>query len=136
MGGGGGGGGGRRGGGGGGRSLHWIAAQPNKRRVRLGFRFEAGSFLVSQWCKFDMYRGAEFDSLPALVSPPFTPISLVDGLAYLVATEDQLRQSADEGQTPSVGATTGSIDVHLALSEPLWAILEQDERFRQYRKQC
>lgn len=118
------------------QSLHWIAAQPNKSRVRLGFRFEAGSFLVSQWCKFDMYRGAEFDSLPALVSPPFTPISLVDGLAYLVATEDQLRQSVEEGQTPSVGATTGSIDVHLALSEPLWAILEQDERFRQYRAGC
>lgn len=122
------------------QSLHWIAAQPNKRRVRLGFRFEAGSFLVSQWCKFDMYRGAEFDSLPTLVSPPFTPISLVDGLAYFVATEDQLRQSTaddstEEGQNPSAGATTGSIDVNLSLSEPLWAILDRDERFRQYSKQ-
>jgi hypothetical protein len=121
------------------QTLRWIAAQPNKRRVRLGFRFDKPAFLVSQWCKFDMYRGAEFDSLPALVSPPFTPISLVDGLVYFLGTEDQLRQpaadSTEEVQSPSAGTTIGSIDVNLSLSQPLWALLDQDARFRRYCKQ-
>jgi hypothetical protein len=98
--------------------------------VRLGFSFEKGSFLVSQWCKFDMYRGAELDSLPTLVSTPFTPISLVDGLTYLLATEDQLHQSP-----AGSGATSSSIDVNMALSHPLWAILDQDPRFRRHCKQ-
>lgn len=110
------------------QTVRWIAASPDKQRVRLRFHYEEGGFLVSQWSKFRMYRGAEFDVPPALVSTPFTPISLVDGLAYFVATEDQLSQSETAG-----GVTTGSIDVTLALSEPLWAFLDEDERFRRHR---
>ncbi|RLN26442.1 hypothetical protein BBO99_00007926 [Phytophthora kernoviae] len=110
------------------QSLRWISAQPNKRRVQLAFDYSEGGFLVSQWSKFGMYRGAEFDSFPALVVQPFTPINLVDGLVYFMATEDELNQS-----DASVGATTGSLDVAIALSEPVWAVLDQDVNFRRYR---
>lgn len=84
--------------------------------------------MMSQWNKFGMYRGTELDVPPALVAQPFTPISLIDGLIYFMATEDQLRQSE-----VSTGSTTGSIDVSLALSKPIWDILDQDVRFRRYR---
>ncbi|KAL6054710.1 Transferase [Balamuthia mandrillaris] len=110
------------------QTLRWIAAQPDKTRVKIDFCFQ-NSFMVSQWCKFDMYVGVDFDVdehgeavLPALVGPPFTPILLVDGLAYFLATEEQLQG----------GTAPQSIDVNLALSEPLWAILDQDEGFRQF----
>ncbi len=125
------------------QTLRWIAAQPDKSRVKDGFRYAKGSFLVSQWCKFDMYLGVDFDIdmhgevvSPALVSPPFTPISLVDGLAYFLATEEQLQRatprpiSVVEYQSFAGGGC--AIDVNLALSEPLWPILDQDESFRQF----
>ncbi|KAG6596045.1 Omega-hydroxypalmitate O-feruloyl transferase [Phytophthora cinnamomi] len=110
------------------QNVRWIVAQPDKQRVRLRYRYEEGGVMVSQWNKFGMYRGTELDVPPALVAQPFTPISLADGLMYFMATEDQLGQSEC-----SKVATTGSIDVSLALSEPVWAILEHDARFRQHR---
>jgi hypothetical protein len=110
------------------QTLRWIAAQPDKQRVRMTYRYEEGGFLVSQWSKFGMYRGTKLDVAPVLVFAPFTPISLVDGLTYFLATEDQLSQSE-----AASGATTGSIDVTLSLSEPLWAILDQDARVRRHR---
>lgn len=108
------------------QNLRWLAAQPDKQRVRLCYRYEEGGVMVSQWNKFGMYRGTELDVAPALVAQPFTPISLIDGLMYLMATEDQVDQAED--------FTTGSIDVSLALSEPVWEFLEQDARFRQHRR--
>ncbi|KAL3660362.1 hypothetical protein V7S43_014516 [Phytophthora oleae] len=110
------------------RNLRWLAAQPDKQRVRLRYRFEEAGVQVSQWSKFGMYRGTELDVPPTLVAQPFTPISLLDGLMYFMATEDQLIQSET-----SPGVTSGSIDVSLALSEQTWKILDKDVRFRQYR---
>lgn len=95
-------------------TLKWIALQPDMRKVRQGFQFGSGSFMVSQWNKFDMYS-AVFDSAPILVSPPFTPISLVDGLAYFLPTEDR-----------GVGCDLGAIDVSLSLSAPIWDIIDRD----------
>ncbi|KAJ3781901.1 transferase family-domain-containing protein [Lentinula aff. detonsa] len=105
-------------------TLRWIAAQPDKTRIRSGFRYGNGSIMVSQWAKFDMYAGTEFDDdeKPKLVSTPFTSISLVDGLAYTLPTEMQGKAGGDKQ----------AIDVNLALSEPIWEILERDEQLKQF----
>ncbi|KAI9988702.1 hypothetical protein PInf_022160 [Phytophthora infestans] len=92
------------------RNLRWLAAQPDKDRVRLRYQ---GGVMVSQWNKFEMYRGSELDVPPALVAQPFTPISLIDGLIYFMATEDQLNQSNT--------TISDSIDVSMALNESVWA---------------
>ncbi|KAJ9655510.1 hypothetical protein H2201_008786 [Coniosporium apollinis] len=96
------------------QTVEWIAAQPDKRRVRQGFRYENGGFTVSQWSKYDMYVGVDFDVdgngesiAPALVSPPFTPISLVDGLAFFLSTEEQYQRA----RSPSSPGGTCAIDV-------------------------
>ncbi|KAG3115724.1 hypothetical protein PI124_g5785 [Phytophthora idaei] len=107
------------------QNLMWLAVQPDKDRVRLCYR---GGVMVSQWSKFGMYKDTELDVPPALVAQPFTPISLIDGLIYFMATEDQLKQSES-----TTGITSGSIDVSMALSESVWGILDQDALFRQHR---
>ncbi|KAJ3886434.1 transferase [Lentinula edodes] len=105
-------------------TLRWITAQPDKRRIRSGFRYGNGSIMVSQWAKFEMYEGTDFEDgqKPILVSTPFTSISLVDGLAYTLPTEMQ-------GKT---GGDKRAIDVNLALSSPIWEILEHDEQLKRF----
>lgn len=116
------------------KTVSWIAVQPDLRRVKTPFRFGPGGFMVSQWNKFGMYDGVDFDVVavegeddtteaiqrplqPALVWPPFTPIWLMcDGLAYFLSTEE------------SKTTGTPAIDVNLSLSEPLWAIFDQDKQ--------
>jgi hypothetical protein len=70
-----------------------------------------------------MYEGTAFEHRPALVSTPFTPISLIDGLGYFLPV-DLHSQEADGDKA--------AIDVHLALSEPLWEILQRDEQLRSF----
>lgn len=119
------------------KTNRWVAAQPDKSRIRLDYSFSNGSFTVSHWAKFDMYLGVDFEVdpdgqalLPALVSPPFTEISLVDGLAMILSTEEQASRST---QKESVSGTYPcAIDVNLTLSEPVWRILDQDEDIRRY----
>lgn len=82
--------------------------------------------MVSQWNKFDMYAGTVFEVGPVLVSPPFTPVTLIDGLAYFLPTEEQ-------GTAAAAAGDTGAIDVSLALNQPLWGIIDQDEEFRKFR---
>ncbi|KIK70716.1 hypothetical protein GYMLUDRAFT_127904, partial [Collybiopsis luxurians FD-317 M1] len=103
------------------QTLRWIDAQPDKSRIESGFRYGNGSLMVSQWNKFGMYDGTQFQEgeNPVLVSTPFTSISLVDGLAYVLPTEMEGEMDGDKG----------AVDVNLALSEPVWKILEQNERF-------
>lgn len=100
------------------RTVAWIASQPDPRKVKAPFRFGPGSFMISQWNKFGMYSGVDFDVAedtndvinPSLVWPPFTPIWLLcDGLAYFLSTEDK--------------SDTAAIDVNLSLSEPVWETL-------------
>lgn len=97
-------------------TLAWISAQPDRHQIRQKFRFGSGSFMASQWNKTDMYP--IFDVKPSLVSSPFTAISLVDGLVYYLAN----------------AAGDGSIEVNLALSEPVWGVLEGDREFRRFRE--
>jgi hypothetical protein len=84
----------------------WIATV-NRSRIRHGYRGGTGGVMVSQWNKMDMYGGGVFESRPVLVAPPFTPISLHDGLGYTIPTE-----SGD------------GIDVYLALMEEVWGNLD------------
>ena len=101
--------------------------------MKSRFRYGNGSIMVSQWSKFRVYAGADFDVdergeavPPTLVAPPFTPISLIDGLLYVVATEEQFQRGvAKEGSC--------DLDVYVPLSEAVWSILDQDEEFRRFR---
>ncbi|KAL1633741.1 hypothetical protein SLS58_010962 [Diplodia intermedia] len=100
-------------------ALRVAARAPDKRRVKWGFDGGYGSTMVSAWNKFDVYKGAAFveGRPPVLVAPPFTPFSLVDGLGYYLPTERQ----------------DGGIDLYLALSAPVWGVLEEDEVWRAFR---
>ncbi|KAF7374807.1 Anthranilate N-benzoyltransferase protein 3-like protein [Mycena sanguinolenta] len=93
------------------RNLKWIAAQPDMRKVSRKFQYGNGSFMISQWNKFDMYAGSVFDVAPVLVSRPFTQNALMDGMAYLLPT----------GEIGTEG-DAGAIDVRLSMSAPLWEL--------------
>ena len=81
-----------------------------------------------------MYAGNHLDVAangeqiyPALVSPPFTPTSLVDGLAFLLATQEKIGMSSEKSVPPMP-----SMDVNLSLIKPLWDMLDSDEEFRRF----
>ncbi|KAJ7030442.1 transferase [Mycena alexandri] len=95
-------------------SLKWVAAHSDPQKIMGTFQYGSGSFMISQWNKFDMYAGSIFDGPPVLVSPPFTQSSLVDGLVYFLPTEEL-----------GTGGDAGAIDVSLSLSEPVWAFMDQ-----------
>jgi hypothetical protein len=77
--------------------------------------------MISQWNKMDMYAGATFEAPPVLASTPFTEISLIDGLGYFLPTEAQ-----------GMGGDAGEIEVCMALTGPVWDVLDRDEGFTQY----
>ncbi|KAI9933768.1 hypothetical protein ASPWEDRAFT_168043 [Aspergillus wentii DTO 134E9] len=62
------------------QEMKWVAAQPDKSRIRVNYSFANGSFTVSQWSKHEMYAGVDYEVdgepgqpvCPILVSPPFT----------------------------------------------------------------
>ncbi|KAK9235728.1 transferase family-domain-containing protein [Lipomyces kononenkoae] len=121
------------------QTTKWVAAQPDKSRIKLDYTFSNGSFTVSQWSKFDMYVGVDFDVdeqggaiPPALVTPPFTEISTIDGLAMILSTEEQFYGATEQRGSPSSIEIPCAIDVNLTLSEPLWPILDRDEQFRKF----
>ncbi|KAK9365492.1 transferase family-domain-containing protein [Lipomyces kononenkoae] len=121
------------------QTTKWVAAQPDKSRIKLDYSFFNGSFTVSQWSKFNMYMDVDFDVdehdkaiPPVLVSPPFTEISLLDGLAMILSTEEQFYRATEEGDSPSSAEVPCAIDVNLTLSEPLWTILDRDEQFQKF----
>jgi hypothetical protein len=96
-------------------TARWISAQPDKSRMRSTFEYGPGAFMTSAWNRIDMY-GADFEvdgTGPTLVSTPFTPISLVDGLAYFLPLP-----RGDEG-----------LEVCLALDDRVWRWLDEDEHW-------
>ncbi|KAI5890686.1 uncharacterized protein SCHCODRAFT_02690613 [Schizophyllum commune H4-8] len=103
-------------------TLRYISARAGV--VKQRFRHGPDSFIVTPWNKVDMY-GVYFDAekrvAPVLVSAPFTPISLVNGLAYFLPTGPQ--KDSD-----------GSIDVSLTLYAPVWEALEGDPNFRKFKQ--
>ncbi|KAL8277711.1 hypothetical protein RQP46_009833 [Phenoliferia psychrophenolica] len=99
-------------------TLKWMAAQPDKDRIQDQFRYSEWSFMLSAWSKFDIYGGSRFEVKPILVAPPFTAISNLDGLGYLLPA------------APGAEREKGAIELYLALSEPVWALLEENGGFR------
>ncbi len=87
------------------RTVAWLASQPDIRRIQSTFRYGTGSLMLSQWNKIDVFGAAALDGLPDLVAPPFTTVSLVDGLGYLLPGPSE----------------PGAIDVYLALDCKTWA---------------
>lgn len=115
-------------------TMRWVAVQPDKKQIEVDYAFGNGGFTVSQWSKFDMYRGLDFDvdqqsqpMGPALVSPPFTDISLVDGLAMIVSQPALLEERSETGGSHS---SSPGIDVNLSILDPLWPLLEVDDWFK------
>ncbi|KAL1724071.1 transferase [Schizophyllum commune] len=103
-------------------TLRYISKQAGV--VKQRFRHGPDSFIVTSWNKVDMY-GVYFDAeksvAPVLVSAPFTPISLVNGLAYFLPTGPQ--KDSD-----------GAIDVSLTLYAPVWEALGGDPNFRKFKR--
>jgi hypothetical protein len=91
------------------KEVEWISAlQQHRPLIRHGYRGGPGSIMISQWNKMDMYTLGDFEGArPVLVAPPFTPISLHDGLGYLIPT-----------------AEGGGVDVYLALKRDVWPHLD------------
>lgn len=102
------------------RIIKWISTQTDKREIKSGFKYGSRSLMLSQWNKFDIYKSMVFkrEETPVLVAPPFTEISLMDGLGYFVDV------SGVEGE---------AIGVYLALSGETWKALDEDEEFRKFR---
>lgn len=72
-------------------AMRWVDVQPDKSRIGVDYVFGHGCLKVSQWSRFNMYRGLDFDG----------------------------------GHT-----SPKSLDVNLSILDPLWSLLEEDDRFR------
>lgn len=121
------------------RTTRWIAMQPDKSRIRLNFTFADGNFTINQWSGFGMYVGVDFDTdelgqliPPALVSPPFTDMSRIDGLATILSTKEEFYRALEQNASGQASKKPCAVDVNLTLSEPLWQILEADEQFGEH----
>lgn len=113
------------------RTARWIAAQPDRTRIRN--RFHLPGFMISAWNKFDLYAAAACGGVrPILISTPFTCISLLDVLGYILpcppafcgAAPDCCQEDGCESDG-SVLATDGVI-VYLAADAKLWPALCAD----------
>lgn len=96
----------------------WLASQPNIRCLLPGWAVHMPMILGSQWSRFAMYRDTVMDVAPEVVGPPFTNVTLTEGLCYFLGTEDQLA-------SPPVD----SIDLLLSLPQPIWDALDADPVF-------
>lgn len=98
-------------------SARYIEEQDDKSSLRFKFRGGSGSVMTSQWSRLNMYPA--FDGVrPILASTPFTEISLVDGLGYFLPNK---HQGTEEDR--------GDIELCLALSDPLWQVLQEDKQW-------
>jgi hypothetical protein len=117
------------------KQLGWIAAQRDKSRIKSTAEFHEGCFAISEWTKDDAYLDVDFDVdqdgdpiTPSLVAKPFTEIELVDGLAYVMSTEEQTKRVKQKLVTPV--NHTWALDVYLALDDSIWPFLDADPKFR------
>ncbi|KAI8200121.1 hypothetical protein K4K54_003240 [Colletotrichum sp. SAR 10_86] len=117
----------------------WFAAQPDKSRLKMDFDFGTGNFVVSQWSRHEMYSGVDFETDvdgnpvgPALVAPPFTEVSLMDGLALMVSSPPTEARESNENKAPSTSGVPRAIDATFSVSEPVWKHLVEEEAFRKY----
>ena len=103
------------------KSAQWVAALPDRTKIRNIYHHGPGSLMLSQWSAFDLHTDTHFDTdarglpiSPVLVAPPFTPVSLIDGLGYLVSPRES------------------GIDCYLALEESVWDVLDNEPEFSMY----
>ena len=101
--------------------VQWIAAQPEPARIEQRFDYGPGSLMLSQWSGIEMYADMGFNAdesgnvqLPVLVAPPFTHISLMDGLGYVLPAQPT---RAEYG---NIDGGPGGVDVNLALAKSVW----------------
>ncbi|KAJ5780214.1 Transferase [Penicillium paradoxum] len=113
------------------QQFQWIAAQPDKSHIRYKNPFCEGNFAISQWTRSNPYIGVDFDVCedgkpitPALVARAFSESYMVDGMAVVMATEEQVGRNKRKGGSPC------AIDVNLTLDDSLWPILDMDPQFR------
>lgn len=105
------------------KTVRWVAAQDDRTVIAPAFSHDKPMLLPTQWCKFGMYAGTEFDVPAELVATPFSIVSLYDGLVVLQATEEQLATPPQD-----------SIDMNLALAAPVWDILNADPLFWRFHR--
>ncbi|KAJ5123936.1 uncharacterized protein N7515_007761 [Penicillium bovifimosum] len=117
------------------KTLEWVAAQRDKSRIRSTTEFREGCFAISEWTKEDTYFDVDFDVdqdgdpiTPSLVAKPFTEVELVDGLAYVMSTEEKTKRMKQGLVTPV--NHTWALDVYLALNDSVWTFLDTDPNFR------
>jgi hypothetical protein len=110
--------------------IDWMSSQPQKQHIEQRFNGKEGSCMISAWNKIDMYDSLTFDVdaegkgvKPVLVAPPFTPISLIDGLGYILPAPKQDEQFEE----------AAALDVYLALQDQLWDVLENEVESRRFR---
>lgn len=121
------------------RITKWFAAQPDKSRLKMDFDFGTGNFVVSQWSRHEMYSGVDFETdldghpvVPALVAPPFTEVSLMDGLALMVSSPPKEASESNEDEAPSTSGVPRAIDAIFSVSEPAWKFWIEEETFRKF----
>lgn len=99
-------------------SLQWVAALEDKSAFTDGYKYGNNSLMLSQWSKFDAYSTVDFGGeggergRPVLSSTPFTDISKIDGLGYVLAAP------------PGKEGEERGVDLCLALTEPLWEFVD------------
>lgn len=99
-------------------TVTWLAAQ--KDPSCIGTSFTPGGLQLSAWNKFDLYGAATLDDRPTLAVTPFTHISLMDGLCYVL---------------PSSAPNSRDAIIYAAFAEDVWAELEKDETISHALKQ-
>ena len=89
----------------------WIAAQPKKSDIKLGFNFNTPTLLITiGWHSFPFYSGAELEVAPTFASPIFME-SLSPGMVCFVESKD------------------GGLEAIASLTASTWALLDADEEF-------
>lgn len=91
----------------------WIAAQPKKSGIQLGFNFNTPTLLITiGWHSFPLYSGAELDVPPAFATPIFME-SLSPGMVCFVECKDK----------------DGGLEAIASLTASTWELLDADEEF-------
>lgn len=96
------------------QTIEWIATRPDPSRIRTHFRQGNASLMISSWAKINVYESMRLGDHsymePLAVINPFTPISLIDGLGYIL---------------PESGNNNGLV-LSLALNDALWPYVERE----------
>lgn len=92
---------------------NWIAAQPKKSDIQLGFNFNTPTLLITiGWHSFSFYSGAELD-IPPVFASPICMESLAPGMVCFVESKDK----------------DGSLEAIASLKASTWDLLDADEEF-------